>query len=463
MKTFIQPFRQKAFDASDLEENLKIAEVYGSLLHTVDIGQYDDPELEQALINKAEAQLPSLAPDVPVKDCLHVISEAYIIGGHTRLMEKLAAMHPASPDLLITRKADDKALTRAKTLFSQVHVLSADNLVDKVTEIRQWVAQYQRIVLHIHCDDIAAVVACGLVRKRQQTQVYFVNHADHAFTFGSSIADYYFQLSSYGARLDLNKTIAGRSSFLGIPVADIRAEHAAYHAEPLNFFSAGSAIKFKPFRGHDMRPLIKLILNTWKNASFTLVGINPITNLWWWPLKIRYGKRIKILRYLPYEQYLALAKEADFYVDSYPFPGGTAFAEQVLAGKRGIGLISRIQGYSPADKLKRKSIEEVLHTISHYDDQGVVEEIIDVNGFEGVKARYLGCLYESQPSTLNMENLVPWEGDTTCLQVRNTVFTPVSPVVMNYLYRNDRKLFMRLFLRMSVFNKAFIVWNALKA
>lgn len=107
-------------------------------------------------------------------------------------------------------------------------------------------------MLHIHFDDIAAVIACGLVKRTQPLQVYFVNHADHAFTYGSSVADYYFQLSSYGARLDRLKSIAGQTSFLGIPVAGIKPEispAAAKNTPALKFFSSGSAMKFRPFAG----------------------------------------------------------------------------------------------------------------------------------------------------------------------------------------------------------------------
>ncbi|CAM3457715.1 group 1 glycosyl transferase [Rouxiella silvae] len=471
MKTLIQPLRSRAFKTQNLNESLQAAEMYGSLLHTVDIGQYDDPALEQALIDAAEAALPSLAPVADKRDCLHIISEAYIIGGHTRLMEKLAGMHTEKPDLLITRSADEKALARCNSVFSTVYEIKSVELLEKIAEIRAHCALYKRVVLHIHSNDITTVVACGLVKKIQPLRVYFVNHADHAFTFGSAIADYYFQLSSYGARLDSLKTLAGETSFLGIPVTDVRPATSAsvdlsspelLVDSKLNFFSSGSAIKFKPFQGADIRPLVRRILDTWPKATFTLVGITPLTNFWWWPLKIRYGSRLKILRFLPYDKFIGLSREADFYVDSYPFPGGTAFAEQILGGKRGIGLVSKVQGYSPADKLKTDSVDQVIDKIKNYSDEGVVEEIISVNGYEAVKARYLACLYEDTASTFNMESLVPWSGDSQSLRVRKQIFVPVSPAVMKYLFKTDKQLFINLFLRMSLFNKAYISWNAIK-
>lgn len=466
MKTRLKPLRDSVLSDQDLNASLKAAEIYGSLLHMIDTGQYDDPDIEIRLTQRVEAVLPPLPEGEPQKDCLHIISEAFIIGGHTRLMEKLGQMHPGSPDVLVTRKADEKAKLRFKDMFAVVHEIAPDTLLDAVVKIRDIAAQYQRIVLHIHFDDIAAVIACALVKQRRHSKVYFLNHADHAFTYGSSVADYYFQLSSFGARLDLKKQIMGQTTFLGIPIADVKPENRAETTAlnpALHFFSSGSAMKFRPFRGANMSPLITRLLNEAPNSTFTLVGINFAGNVWLWPLKLRFGKRLQVLRLLPYDQFIARSREADFYVDSYPFPGGTAFAEQVLAGKRGIGLTSSVQGYSPADKLKRRNVEEVVQTIKDYRDEGVFEEIIAVNGYEAVKKRYLACLYDNEKSTLDMETLVPWTGDTDYLRVRNSIFMPVYPQVMQYVYTHHRKLFWHIYLHFSLFNKTYFTLNRLKA
>ena len=491
MRTLLQPLRESVLSGQDLNASLKAAEIYGSLLHMIDIGVYDDPDVERNLIQRVEEVLPPIVMPVSDenrsrKDSLHIISEAFIVGGHTRLMEKLGQMHPVKPDVLITRKADVKAKLRFNDIFAEVHEIAPTDLLDAVVKIRDICADYQRIILHIHFDDIAAVVACGLVKntynsslsdnKPEPVQISFVNHADHAFTYGSSVSDYYFQLSSYGARLDLSKQIAGQTSFLGIPIADVTSQsktenkpesvpvnNSATPNQPLHFFTSGSAMKFRPFRGANMSPLISRLLNKWPNATFTLVGINFAGNVWLWPLKLRFGKRLQVLRLLPYDQFIARSKEADFYVDSYPFPGGTAFAEQVLAGKRGIGLTSNVQGYSPADKLKKQHVEQVVATIEHYNADGVFDEIVSINGYQAVKARYLACVYDNQPSLLNMETLVPWTGDTDYLRVRNSIFMPVYPMVMQYVYHHHRELFWQIYWRFSLFNKTYFSLNRLKA
>lgn len=455
--------REKLLSDPDLTESLKAAQVYGSLLNLIDIGQYDDPQLEVELAERAYQRLPVLMEPEVKKDCLHIISEALIVGGHTRLMEKLGSMHETKPDLLVTRNADIRAKERLSTLFTTIYEITPADLLDAVAKIRTLCSQYQRLVLHIHSDDIVTVVACALVKRTQAVTVAFVNHADHAFTFGSSIADYYFQLSSFGARLDKLKNIVGQTSFLGIPITNIKQKEeptlSTVLGKELHFFSSGSAVKFRPFRGATMRPLIDKILKKWPESTFTFVGINIVSSSWLWPLKLRYGKRITVSRLLPYDQFIALSKKADFYMDSFPFPGGTAFAEQILAGKRGIGRSSKVQGYSPADKLKKQNDEQVLESIENYRDEGVYEEILSVNGYDAVKTRYLDCLYANKPSNFSMESLVPWTGDAEYLKVRDHIFTPVDTKVIQYVYYYHKKLFWEIFYNLSWFNKVYFMRN----
>ncbi|WP_017346833.1 hypothetical protein [Pantoea sp. A4] len=460
MKALLQELRQQVLAQPDLRHMLTLARAYGALCQAADSDIYDDAPLEQTLIEKACAQLMPPQPAVNPGACLHIISEAFIIGGHTRLMEKLAQMQPEKSDLLVTRSIDEQAAARCAAVFQQVYQLNTTDPVSQLLHISERVAGYQRVVLHIHADDIATVVAVGLVKAALPLQVWFVNHADHAFTYGSAIADFYFQLSSFGARLDKQKQIAGQTSFLGIPVNDSAVDTAPERkplTEALRFVASGSAIKFRPFRGEDIRPLIRQILQQWPKATFTLIGANPRNNFWWWGLKLRFGQRLQLRRYIPYEQYMAFMQQTDFFIDSHPFPGGTAFAEQILAGRRGIGLIAKVQGYSPADKLKRGSVAEVLDTVKDYQDAGIIEEIIAVNGYQAVKERYLACLFSNKADPFNMEERVAWQGDTTFLRVRNVIFTPLNMTAMKTLFSYNKKIALKVFMRLSILNKAHLI------
>lgn len=98
-------------------------------------------------------------------------------------------------------------------------------------------------------------------------------------------------------------------------------------------------------------------------------------------------------------------------MDSYPTPGGTAFAEQLVSGRRCVGLRAPIQGYSPADNLKSKNVDDLMTSILQCDnDPAVIESVYAVNGYDAVKARYLACLYDDVLCANEMEHYVAWSG-----------------------------------------------------
>lgn len=420
MKKLMADIQSRILSEVDLDQSLDIATQYGNLLWFADIGIYDAPAIERYLIDRCLGQLNGCTFDRQ-DDCasvVHVISEPLLTGGHTRLMEKLAGMHEDPVDLIISRSASARAESRVKGFFSKTSKVSIDRPLEVVIELVKLLFSYEKIVLHIHPDDICTVVACGVVKRLFNRQVFFVNHADHVFSYGTSVADYYFELSSYGSRLDLKKNICGKKSFLGIPVVTSKASRhpdlTPTGDQKLLFVSAGSDIKYKPNKGRDLFALVSKILDAYGSARFLIIGTNLKSSFWWWPLKIKYRGRLEIRAHLEFDEYSKAVADADYYVDSHPIPGGTAFAEQYLSGQRCVGLVSPIQGYSPADKLKRMSVQEVLSCINHYrHSDSIFSEIETVNGIENVKQRYLSCLFRGQ-TTENMLNASnEWTGDVT--------------------------------------------------
>lgn len=418
MKSLIADLESRILSEEDLGTALDIARQYGNLLWFADIGIYDAPMIERNLVDRCFQSL-KLCEFEKLKNCaslVHLISEPLLTGGHTRLMEKLAEMHEEPVDLIISRIASARAEERVKSYFSKTSKVSFDRSLDVVIELVRFLSSYKKVVLHIHPDDICAVVACGVARRLFDIQVYFVNHADHVFSYGTSVADYYFELSSYGKRLDLQKTIQGKKSFLGIPVKQVVAPKALDFTpakdQKLLFVSAGSDVKYKPNKGINIFALVSGILDEYESSSFLVIGSDFKKSIWWWPLKLKYGRRLEVRAHLEFDEYQHTVAKADFYVDSHPIPGGTAFAEQYLGGQRCVGLISPIQGYSPADKLKRGSVEAVLSSIKNYAFSKIIfDEIVAVNGVENVKNRYLACLLEGQTcgNVLDLSN--EWTGD----------------------------------------------------
>ncbi|WP_395608525.1 hypothetical protein [Pseudomonas sp. B22129] len=461
MSRLLSSIRDLILTQKDINKSIQLAEVYGAILWSVDKGIYDDPELETELTERCVAILPKGEFQAAVKDCIHVISEPYLIGGHTRLMEQLSTMHVDKPDLLITRVSDEKAIERTQKFFEECRGVKPGTPLEMIAEIVGCLKIYNRVVLHIHPDDMVSVIACAIVKNVSSTKIFFVNHADHVFTYGSSVADVYFEISTFGRHRDMKKNISGEKSFLGIPLASQRLSkkhRLPAKTDALNFFSAASPFKFKPVKNYDLRPAIDRVLSEFKNAKFWIVGANPYTNFWWWPLKFRYGNRFRILSSVPYESYLKLLEDADFYVDSYPTPGGTAFAEQLVSGRRCVGLRAPIQGYSPADNLKDVSVDELIESILLRDnDEETIAAVFAVNGYEAVKSRYRACLYDGAVSVNEMEKYVTWTGDVAVYEQLGKISSAIPPLVVSKLMDFDKRFLYSLLLELNAVQKMKVI------
>ena len=458
MKTIFSDMKNAILNEPCINSALSLARVYGNLLWFADVGVYDASEIEAALISRCNIDLglPQSNVDLAVRSSvLHVITEPYVSGGHTRLMEKLASMHAEPVDLLITRQASNAALVRVSSFFENVIQINPMTPLETVAEIARVLAGYEKVVLHIHPDDIYCVVACGLIAARQRAKIFFVNHADHVFSFGSSVADFYFELSSYGRRLDGLKTFRGEKSFLGIPIQmpvslqDMSFAPGRY--EELRFITAGSDIKFKPVKGLKLSTLLDRILTEYPNSTVRVVGSNLRTAYWWWLLKLKYRERFSVNSAMPYAEYQIAMTSADFFIDSYPIPGGTAFAEQYVAGRRCVGLISPLQGYSPADLLKRSTVEQVMNSISTYQHSSKIFQLIEhVNAIHNVKARYLACIEGGIVCENLLDSHCEWSGDINLFRHEESALSvDVSTANFLELYSLSPRLAFKLFCQIS--------------
>lgn len=468
MTEILDGFRNEIFSLERIEQAVAATSVYASLMSVIDIDRYDDPEIENYLIKRLikEKKIKSTTEHKIKKEVLHIITEGYSNGGHTLLMENLAEMHDKKPDLLITKKIQTHAEERIQDKFKNIDKLTGRSIIDKINNAVMIISRYEKIVLHIHANDIITVIACGIIKRERAISVYFVNHADHAFTLGSSISDVYFLLSTYGQRMNAKKNILGEFSFLGIPIK--KKKYASLNntnidkSLDISFFSAGSGFKYTPYRGDDIRPLINNILMEWPYSTFTIIGANPILHYWWWPIKLKFRSRLKILKALDYVEYNKVLSSADFYIDSHPFPGGTAFAEQMLAGRRCVGLTTKIQGYSPAEKTKKKTTNDVIESISNYDGNKLIDEIIFFNGFENVKNRYIDIIEKGIINKTDPKDYIPWQGDDNYTRFNGkSVIIPDSET-LKYLLNHNKKIFIKFIMSLSLINGIYVIYKSIR-
>lgn len=432
-KYIINYITNKILKEDNIAKSIQYAEILGDLLRTNNAPCYSLNIIEENLIKRflSLCDIQKLDEKRSAGDIGFIISEAFERGGHTRLMEKLATYLDNKPVLFMTRQSKPSVILRLTSYFSAIKTfegVSATDYEQRIIKQAAVYSQYDKLVLNIHPDDIQAVIAVGIAKHiNTRLKVYFVNHADHCFTYGTFISDVWFEISSLGKIIDQKRDLPSTKSFLGIPIAyDVICENNHPIVDGDLFITAGTAIKFKPKKGYSLLGLIEEILIKFPDSLVYVVGCRPFIDYWWWPLKLRYYKRLILKKSLPYDRYVSLTSKAKVYIDSHPYPGGTAFAEQFIAGKKCIGLKSPLQGYSPVELVKHNTVDAVINDLPNYSNTNLNMLIDQVHSSSYVKKRFCDAIYNSIYHDNLCDKIIPWDGDASFLENDEIVRIPRS-------------------------------------
>ena len=354
---------------SDLNEALALAAYYGAFLHHNHIGIYADPELEHDL---TEALVPHVAPchrwQQDRRGVLHLATEVYPWGGHTRVIERLVrcglgdALATVSPIPVPVRAA-------LRDGCRSIEPLKGANEIETVRRIVGVGEGYGAVILHIHPFDIASAVAAGILVRRG-VRVLLYNHADHGFGFGFRSAEKVLELSKYGWEKAPERQIEGRQAYVGIPVESPAMPYGVIRRSQ-HILMSGWSPKFKPFKDINAAAFIETVVHRLDGAvRFDVVGPHgheqPFRSL------NRRAKRcVTFHGLLPHERFTQLLAECGAYVDSFPQGNGTGFVEALLSSAPCFGL-DLLAGCSLADTLRSHTLEDLIERVVAF-LQGVLD------------------------------------------------------------------------------------------
>jgi len=361
--------RRAALAAGNTEAALGAGTMLGRILWQNPVGRLSDEPLEAALHERlgpslATAVDPSRIRASPV-DWLHVVSEAYDIGGHTQLLEALLAVQAGRQKVGVAVTISHTARFAARCAKLEVPLrLLKGGLADRASGLIALGRRAERVVLHIHPDDLGAALAARVLRNEGHEVVY-LNHADHVFGFGHGAASVVAEVSGFGWRLTAERRSARRQHFLGIPVPlpprQLAPNMAARAIAEGPILSIGSAGKYQPDRGLDFQAFLMTLMDR-TDRPVELIGPRPEDH-WWQPVLARHGNRLSLLGRLPYEEMRARLATASCYIDSFPVAGGTALTQGLMAGKTVFAPPYPAAGYSLADALRAPSVDAMTEQI----------------------------------------------------------------------------------------------------
>ena len=343
-----------------------------AVTHTTDIFASD--VIEKTFLELAQSFSVPLPEKYEKDTILHVMTEAYTVGGHTRCVERWIAQFPEHRHSCIVLRQNGRFPELLRTLVGDsggklIFYDPMAPMVERAKELRVLASNFERVILHIHMDDPIALIAFGT--EEFTRPIVFFNHADHAFWLGVSIADHVADLNLARHQITLEQRQAKAATKLGIPMESkeqffLQKEEARRRLSiPQNkhiVFSGGNAAKYEPLGHPDFFDIVSDMLEYDRNIIFYIAGVKG-TSLFWPKLKKLYPDNLFLVGDLDYDtEFMPYLAASDLVLDSYPVCGGTFIIDAIRAGRPVLTLRTSLQNDFLIQSLAYcQNYEEFLH------------------------------------------------------------------------------------------------------
>ena len=282
---------------------------------------------------------------------LHVLTEGYNTGGHTRVVERWIKNATSNQiHSVVEIKSIGKILTTLQENIKEKNgeYIQFDNnlsMSEKSLKLRELGMHYEYIILHSHMDDPIPTIAFGTEEFTRPVLLY--NHASHLFWLGKSVADLVLDIEKDDEVTKIKRGISN-TYFLGVPTNDINLSDSVDKNEirkKINLptdkkiiVTSGHEIKFRTIGNDNYIDTLKKIID---NDTFLYaIGISK-ENKDWIKANKETGNHIVPIEFIDFNNgFLDYLKCADLYLDSYPLCGGTAVIDAISSGTPALSLKS---------------------------------------------------------------------------------------------------------------------------
>jgi hypothetical protein len=327
----------------------QIAAHYASQNHG---GVFVSPRLERLVVDIASQALePGYKSGQEVYDSskrvLHVLTQAFEVGGHTRMVSRwIANDRERTHSVVLTRQGELRVPEMLEDAVSTVGgiLYRLDNrmggLLSRARGLRELAGKVDRVVLHTHPYDVVPAIALA---DHSLPPVILVNHADHLFWLGSMVADVIAHIRTSGMALSVARRgiQKARCKVLPIPLTGpsrSRSREVAKQALGLRdsdvvLLSVASHYKYLAVNGMAFTDVILPLLERNKNVVLLVVG--PESGDKWAATSAKVGGRFRVCG--RQQNPSPFFEAADVYLDTFPFASLTSLLE---AGSYGLPIVS---------------------------------------------------------------------------------------------------------------------------
>jgi hypothetical protein len=314
-------------------------------------GMLGDPALEERL-RSIGRDLPTFPLNRPAKtstNFLHVLTEALPVGGHTRYCCRWIENDSSTRrhHVLLTsqrRGIPDDLKQTVEHYGGQLTVLNSQlPLLERATQLREIACQQaDAVILHADMGDVLPVIAFAV---EHAPPVLLVNHADHVYWLGASVADLVVNIRASGD--DLTRRFRGieNSICLPIPLKETGDEMGACERKKLErarlgippeavvFVTIASAYKYTAMNNYSFINAAGQILERCPKAY--LIAVGPESEGPWAAAAAKFAGRLMALGVR--EVVSPFHAVADVYLEGFPFGSLTSLLEAGLSGLPCVG------------------------------------------------------------------------------------------------------------------------------
>lgn len=327
-------------NSTSMEEKLGLADIASSYAVSYNTGYYTSSVIENVYIDYAKNINVDIS-NIQFKEnsFLHVLTEGYNTGGHTRVVERWIQNAPSDQmhSVVVLRPNDAKLEDLNKyTKEKNGEFIYYDNswsLEEKALKLRQLGMHYQYIILHTHMDDPTATIAFGT--EEFTRPILFYNHASHLFWLGKGITDLHLDLKEKDEVTEEYKNIKNKFN-LGIPTKDLEfnsldklniRKELGFPVDKKIIISAASNAKYKPICNDSFIDVLLALSND--NTYIYVIGAKKNSSMWHKVFQKSKGHIIALGNIDFDHGYLKHVGMADLYLDSYPMNSWTATIDAV--------------------------------------------------------------------------------------------------------------------------------------
>ena len=332
----------RAPDPCETIEKIAAAAAFACRFHT---GRFADGALENPLLaigrvkNPASRPVRERAPGAPLH-VLHVATSVLSVGGHTRMMHRwIAEDHGNRHSVAVTRQARGVIPTwlSEEVAATGGRILTFDDSAsdgDRAMRLRDEAHVCADVVVVHHGG--ADVIPTLAFAADGGPPVAILNHADHLFWLGSSVADLCIDLRSITNDYSVARRYIPKTVVLPIPLPApvesmdrVAARNVLGVAtEVVMLLTVARAVKFRPCGGQDFMATVEAVLGEDQNIHLYVIG------------ETAQGMARQLSRPLhprihcvgPIEHPAQYRAASDVYIESFPFGSNTALLEAALDG-----------------------------------------------------------------------------------------------------------------------------------